>query len=67
MKKADGPMSISAAGVSFPVALVLLAGWLAMLAVQNGNNEEAWFFFIVALGLAVVFQSVWLYQSRRSS
>lgn len=51
---------ISAAGVSFPVALVLLAGWLAMLAVQNGDDPSSWNAFGVVLFLAVVFQSVWL-------
>jgi hypothetical protein len=51
---------IDAAGVSFPVALVFLAGWLAMLAVQNGDDGTAWTAFGFVIFFALVFQSIWL-------
>jgi NADH:ubiquinone oxidoreductase subunit H len=59
-------MSDKVVAFAFPIALVFLAGWLAMLAVHHNNDATAWFFFMVALAIAVVFQSVWLYQIRRS-
>ncbi len=54
-------VEVKIAGVSFPVALAFVAGWLAMVAVQNSDDSSAWTAFYIVLSLAVIFDSVWLY------
>ena len=52
-------VSFKIGSIPFPVALVFLAGWLAMLAVQN-NDSTAWQAFGWVLLSAIFFQIVWL-------
>jgi hypothetical protein len=52
-------LGIKFASASFPVALILLAGWLAYLALQY-DVSQVWLAFLLVLLLACAFQAWWL-------